>query len=147
MEILSIETDIEKISGNKVISKLEYNFAWLAVAAAGLSMLWVQSVVDPNNGTPTMLLLTLGFALFAFGIIKFFVKKRRYYCNGHPMKLIIMGNSSNLRVISKVLYSNDFSAIYSQEWELGDYVYKPSAPAVEVLGHDADELRKAILSK
>ncbi|MBQ3655429.1 MAG: hypothetical protein II956_01105 [Bacteroidales bacterium] len=123
-EILSIDSDIEKITNGSIIQRKEMDYKWIIVVIIGLSMSYIQSVVDPDNGAPTMALFIFGIVLILFGIIKLLSKKDVFYCGAERLTLTEMKQPNSYDIL-KVLHNEGFTKVYVQNFKFEDYVYKP----------------------
>ncbi len=137
-EILSLDSDIEKITNGNIIPKKEIDYKWIIAIIIGLSMLYIQSIVEPDNGALTMSLFIFGIVLILFGIIKLFSKKTVYYCGAEKFTLVER-KLPNSYDIMKILHNEDFTKVYLQNFKFVDYLYKP-CNEVRVL--DEEESKK-----
>ena len=137
-EILSLDSDIEKITNGNIIPKKEINYKWIIAIIIGLSMSYIQCIVDPDNGALTMALFIFGIVLILFGIIKMLSKKTVYYCGAEKFTLVER-KLPNSYDIMKILHNEDFTKVYLQNFKFVDYLYKP-CNEVRVL--DEEESKK-----
>lgn len=148
-QYLSIDTDIDCVVPAVTISR-EHNYKWIILVLLGFSMYYLQLVVDPDDGAPTMAILTLGIAMSVFGLVKIFSVVLKYHYNGIELKITDLDfdascsrfviescksgdfqclydvtNVSNSHVKLRILHDADFKIVYIQNFKFMNYTYEP----------------------
>ena len=150
--ILGIDEGVEAFSLGHVTKRKVFGFIgllWIALGAAAL----LAQTFDKDNGSTTMFLLMVGLSLIIYGVIKFFVKKDRFFYDDKPMKMrefmfdaeryedvmklynegkfsdmADIGHSSASKMKLKVLFATDYSIAFSQIFKFVEYDFVPSEP-------------------
>ena len=129
--ILGIDEGVEAFSLGHVTKRKVFGFIGLLWIALGAAALLAQNF-DKDNGSTTMFLLMAGLCLIIYGLIKFFVKKDRFFYDDKPMKMrefmADIGHSSASKMKLKVLFATDYSIAFSQIFKFVEYDFVPSEP-------------------
>ena len=166
---LSIVKDIQEISNGKVSATEKCNFCWIAVIILGLSMFYVQNLVDPDNGAPTMTLVTLGLFGVIYGIVMLMKHNTHYVSDGRELRLYDfdfdlqakdevmrcfhegdfhhlsgIGYSATAKMKLKVLADKDFSIVYAQPFCFEPYDYFPASDTRLLNETEARDMREFV---
>ncbi len=168
-DFLSIAKDIQKISNGKVTATEKCNLCWIAVIALGLSMFYVQNLVDPDNGAPTMALVTLGLFGVVYGLVMLMKHDTLYVSDGKKLRLYDfdfdlqaknevmrcfhdgdfhhltgIGYRATAKMKLKVLADNDFSIVYAQPFCYEPYDYFPASETRILNETEARDMREFV---
>lgn len=168
-KILSIEKDIFEISNGQISVTKEINYKWIILVIVGLSMSYIQSVVDPENGAITMALFIFGIALVLIGVVKLLSKKDVYHLGAQRLtlktmkydasysqaikeiiekgefeKLSQIPDIANVHVLLKVLFSDNFSLVYVQCFKFEEYSVVPFSEAKMLNDAECQAIKKLI---
>jgi len=166
---LSIAKDIQQISNGKVSTSEKCNLCWIVLIVLGLSMFYVQNLVDPDNGAPTMCLITLGLFGIIYGFAMLMNHKIHYTSMGKKLhlydynfdlwakeevfrcffkgdfsRLICIGHSDPAKMKLKVLADKDFSIVYAQLFCFEPYDYFPATQTKELTPAEAKDMREFV---
>jgi len=165
----SIVTDIQSISGGRVSTSEVIRYGWIGMIAAGIFMFYFQNLVDPDNGAPTMALVTLGLFMLVYGACRMVSRRRVYHLGNVPLELSVLdfdqsASSEVMRCFSdgdfhhlmgigyqqpakiKVMFLHDsvFGIVYAQPFAYRPYDYYPCAQARLLDSREAAEVRELL---